>query len=587
MPIIEYQNGQVFYQLPQVQGPFPVWLLSSSIGDSILEVSQSLKLPVELCAQAALGTVSLVCQFFINVQCPSFDPAPPTLFLLSVSNSSGGKSILEQRFLRAVKVFERKQEEEIEVAMTHYRAEMKIWEDDDRRLRKDYREAQQGSVEAEHIRAQRLQHEKDRPTEPKKLEFRFADMSPEGLRDALVANHGAGIFSPDAGPTLLGKTFSHPAMLSGYWSGEDRPVGLAGGNRRPVMPHVTSALMTQQVPFASYMKIRGSEAFGTGLLARILIVFSIIVERPGEPTVIEERPEPKLDLFNRRAGDILNQTMPAPRDRLTLKLSDEAKCYWKWFKDSVHNDLICGNFSDDMKSFFRKIGQQATRLAALFHYFDGASGDISPAAMKGAIALCEWYLFEYIRVFTPYVPSPQQKGEDAARELLQWLQEAASQPWKYPKLTVGQYTERDLRNYAIRNDVQKLDVAINTLLCQGHISVKKGTKGGRIICYPSWSSPMPNATGSYDAISALIDAPVMSTHLDTVNQYKPTHNAGVKTSYSRQRMQIPPYQVDGNADHQQNADDSEQMCAVRAQLEKNAIEDEVGTIHVSAGYGPG
>ena len=509
MPIIEYQNGQVVYQSPQVQGPFPVWSIPARIGDPIFEVSTNHRLPVELCAQAALGTVSLVCGFFINVQCPPYDPAPTTLFLLGVSNSSAGKSLLEQRFLRAVMAFERKQEDEIEVAKTDYRAEMKIWEDDGRQLSKEYREVKQGSVEAVQIRAQRLQHEKERPVEPKKLEFRYAEMSPEGLRDALVANHTAGIFSPDAGPTLLGKTFSHPAMLSGYWSGEDRPVGLAGGNRRPVMPHLTSSLMTQEERFAAYMKIRGPEAFGTGLLARMLVVSSIIVDLPGESTSIEDRPEPKLDLFNQRAGDILNQTMPAPRERLTLKLSDGAKCYWKWFKDSVHNDLICRNFSEDIKSFFRKIGQQATRLAALFHYFDGASGDISPEAMKGAIALCEWYLWEYIRVFTPYAPSQQQKDANTAQKLLQWIQDVYADPLRYQKLTRGKYSERDCRNYSNVRDPQELANAINMLVCQGDIAVREGPKGGRIIYYPYRTAPavpshfdlpynrQPNATAQY------------------------------------------------------------------------------------------
>lgn len=489
MPIIENQNGHVAYQPPLDQGSFPVWAIPACIGDSILEVSTHHRLPVELCAQAALGTVSLVCGFFINVQCPSFAPAPPTLFLLSVSNTSGGKSILEQLFLRAVKSFERKQEDECEIASANYRAEMKIWEDDDRRLSKDYRKAEQGSDEVVKIRALRLQHEKERPVEPKKLVFRFAETSPEGLRDALVANHAAGIFSPDAGPTLLGKTFSHPAMLSGYWSGEDRPVGLASGNRRPVMPHLTSSLMTQEERFAAYMKIRGPEAFGTGLLARNLVVFSKIVDSPGNSTIIEDRPEPKLDFFNQRAGDILNQTMPAPHERLTLKLSDGAKCYWKWFKDSVDNELICKDYSDDIKSFFRKIGQQATRLAALFHYFDGASGDISPVAMKGAIALCEWYLSEFIRVFSPYAPSQHQKDGENAQKLLQWIEDVYAQPSRYPKLAVGQYSERDLRNYSSVRDPQALAAAIDILASKWHIAVREGPKGGRIVYHPYWAAP--------------------------------------------------------------------------------------------------
>lgn len=142
-----------------------------------------------------------------------------------------------------------------------------------------------------------------------------------------------------------------------------------------------------------------------------------------------------------------------------------------------------------MKSFFRKIGQQASRLAALFHYFSGETGDISPEAMDAAITVCEWYVLECIRVFMRYTqPEPQRM--DAAQSLLQWLQEATAEPWRYPKLTPHRYTERDLRNYScIRNDPLGLEIAINSLHSQGQISVETGPKGGRIIYFPYWKAP--------------------------------------------------------------------------------------------------
>lgn len=486
MPILEYQNGQVAYVPSAFQFPYPVRSLPARVGDAVSELSTIFRLPVELAAHAALGTISLVGQQFVNVQCSPYDPASVSLFLMAVSNSSGGKSIVEQRFLRAVVAFERRQEEATEAAMSDYRAGMKIWEDDGRRLASEYRDTERGSVKANHIRAQRRQHERDRPVEPQKWELRYADMSPAGLRDALIANRAVGILSPDAGPVLNGATFSQPAMLSGYWSGEDRPVGLASGNRRPVEPRLTISLMTQEDPFAAFMKSRGSNAFGTGLLGRFLIACPKIIESPGQSTQIEESPEPKLELFNQRVTDILNQTLPASRERLTLKLSEDAKRYWNEFKRWVHDELICGHLSDDMKSCFRRIGQQATRLAALFHYFDGAEGDISPDAMKGAIALCEWYAFEFIRMFTPYAPSQQQQDEEVAEKLLQWLKEAIAEPWRYPKLKPGRYAERDLRNYSsIRGNPLALERAINILNLRGYITVLDGPKGGRVVCYPA------------------------------------------------------------------------------------------------------
>ncbi|MDY7576723.1 DUF3987 domain-containing protein [Herbaspirillum sp. RTI4] len=158
------------------------------------------------------------------------------------------------------------------------------------------------------------------------------------------------------------------------------------------MPHLTISVMIQEDRFALYMKTRGAEAFSTGLLGRMLVAYSTIIDRPGELPNTWDRPEPKLDVFNQRAEDILNQPMPAPRERLTLRLSEEATRYWGWFKSWVHDNLICGDFSEDMKSFFRKIGQNATRLAASLHYFGGADGDITADAMKSAIIVRHFFV---------------------------------------------------------------------------------------------------------------------------------------------------------------------------------------------------
>lgn len=491
MPI-EYKNGQATYQRPTIQGPYPVEVLLPLIGDPVREASANHRVSVELAAHAALAVVSLVSQPFVNVQCPSFPPASVSLFLIAISDSTGGKSTVQERFLQGVVAFERRQDEEIEVTTSNYDADMEIWLDDKHRLAKEYRNAKPGAVEAEGIRFQRRQHEKDRPVKPKKWELHFADTSPEGLRDALVATPAVAILSPDGGLALNGRAFKEPAVLSSYWSGEDLPVGRAGGNRRPVEPRVTISVMPQVGPFESYMESRGSEAFATGLLGRILLASPETIETPGRPTQIEDLPEPGLDRFTQRVTQILNQPLPAPGERRVLKLSAGAKLYWKWFTEWVRDNLVCGNlYSENMKPFFKRLGQQASRLAALFHYFAGGPGDIHEGAMKDAIILCEWYLFEYIRVFERYAPSQQRQDQAAAEKLLHWLQEAVAESLQHPDLTSGRYTERHLRNYSNIRDPQVLRAAIDMLHFQGHIAVHSGPKGGRVIYHPSWRAPIP------------------------------------------------------------------------------------------------
>ncbi|MGN8106884.1 DUF3987 domain-containing protein [Paraburkholderia sp. 22098] len=487
MPIVEYSNGQYGYEPPGPQGVYPARVLPSLIGDAVLEVSTGLNVSVQLAAHAALATVSLVGQHFVNVQCPNFPPAPCALFLLAVSNSSGGKSLVEQRFLRAVTALELKLKEAAADNMPDFQARMKIWRDDERRLSKAYLDASLGTEASRVIQEQRLLHEKNKPVPPSQRELRFADLSPQGLRDMLVAHSAVGILSPEAGPVMNGPTFSMPALLSGYWSGEDRPVALVSGNRRPTSPRLTVSVVLQQERFLAYMKNRGEEAFGTGLLARFLPAFPVSFDCPGRQTAVEDAPEPKLDRFNARVADILTQPVPAPQERQNLQLSEGARYYWKLFTEAVNTHLICGPDSDNVKSFFRKLGEHAARLAALFHYFDGQPGDVSPEAMARAIVLCEWYVDEFMRMFTRFAPSEQQQHSEAAQKLLEWLQDAYANAWKYSKLTRGRYSERDLNNYSpIRSDPQLLSAAINRLLYRGEIATRPGKKGGRIIFYPAY-----------------------------------------------------------------------------------------------------
>ncbi|WP_175947841.1 DUF3987 domain-containing protein [Burkholderia pyrrocinia] len=522
MPIIEpIYGGPAYYQRPYGQGPYPIDACPSIIAEAVREASWKLNAPIEMAAHAALGAVSLVAQNYVNVQCPGYEPASVSLFLLTISNSSGGKSLMERCFLRAVSELERRQDEEFDDQMVAFQAEMRIWLDDERQLAKEYRAAERGSEEAERLRDERLLHEQSRPVKPSIRVFRMAATNPQGLRDTLIANGAIGIFSADGGPTLNGETFSQPAVLCDYWSGEERATGLVSGMRRPIEPRVTVSIMTQEDQFSDYMRNRAANAFGTGLLARCLPAFAPVIDVSGGSTEVGDIPEPKLDLFSDRMRQILSQPVPSPRKRVILMFSDEAKLYWKWFKDAVNNGLLVADYADNIKSFFRKLAQSASRIAALFHYVEGDGGEISGKAMKAAIALCEWYVFEYVKVFEPYAPTQQQQDEVAMQKLLEWLQGAAANPMRYPRLTAGRYTERDLRNYSsIRNDPDQLGRAINMLWQRRLISSMQGKSGGRIIIFPanSWAVSVP-VTNNFNPGSFGNSAPAMPVNQPVAGAY--------------------------------------------------------------------
>jgi hypothetical protein len=314
--------------------------------------------------------------------------------------------------------------------------------------------------------------------------LRFSSVRPEALRDALVANHSILISNPDAGHVINGYTLSQPTVLCGYWSADDVSVGMVSGNRRLGEPAVTMSYMTQERYFTKYMSTRGEEAFGSGLWARNLVA-QVNDDENSEPTAIAEVDQPQMILFNKLSELLLEQDIPEPANRQILELSADAALYAQLFKTWVQRHRIQGDFSEELKSFFRKIVQQATRIAAIFHYFCRRNGDISGESMQSAIGLCEWYMDEFIRIFANHAPSPQQMAEAAAQELLEWLEKATSEPWRYRNLKLGEYKERDLRNHAIRDNVEKLRVAIKVLEWRGLITVGATLRGATVIYFPA------------------------------------------------------------------------------------------------------
>jgi len=617
VPILECQNAPDVYQFPTTQDVYPVDALPPVIRNAVREVSGKLDVPAVIAVHTALGVVSLACQNFISVQCPNYPPTPCALFLWTISNTSGGKSLMEQRFLRKVVEFENKSKEGAAARMSDYKAELKIWNDDDRRLSKEYRDAEPGSEQATLIRERRLLHEKARPVKPEARELRYADLSPQGLRDALVANGAIGILSPEAGPAINGMTFSQPAMLCGYWSGEDRPVALVSGSRRADAPRLTMSVMFQDDRFREYMKNRGADAFGTGLLARILPAFPMTFDWKGQKTTVGDVPEPALDLFNSRVAEVLAQ--PVPEKRLVRQLADGARHYWKLFREAVHRELICSDHSENIKSFFRKLAEQAARIAGLFHYFDGEPGDVSAEAMKSAIALCEWYAHEFFRIFSEFAPSQQQMENEAAQKLLAWLKEAFENPVRYSKLRTGQYSERDLNNYSpIRNDPANLAIAIDVLQRQGLIATAYGKKGGRVVFYPPYMAQHFQQAGfgmqpvNYNAANPFIAPSSMPAARQTYanngsgNQFgagnMPFNNSpnqgfarfdAMSAYHGTNAGSVPPSQSEqSHAEHHESPVmtmeyDSDELRVVKRYIEKKAMEEGIGPATLSVKYRSG
>jgi putative DNA primase/helicase len=112
---------------------------------------------------------------------------------------------------------------------------------------------------------------------------------------------------------------------------------------------------------------------------------------------------PKLAAFHRRVAEILNRPAPMAEDGTLsppmLTLAREAKAARVAFHDAVEVELASGGELRDVRDVASKAADNAARLAALFHVFEGLGGDIGLDAFEGASRIAAWHLSESRRFF--------------------------------------------------------------------------------------------------------------------------------------------------------------------------------------------
>jgi hypothetical protein len=149
----------------------------------------------------------------------------------------------------------------------------------------------------------------------------------------------------------------------------------------------------------------------------------------------------------------------------------EARLFLKNFTNQVERELPPGRALHDINDCASKVGENAVRLAGLFHYYEGIEGPITTNTIERAIAICEWHMLEFIRIFRepPEMPLEIQDAMAVEKFLTDRLSTfpRANMVLKSYLLTHGPTT---IRKKA------RLDLALNVLSSQGKISVQRENK---------------------------------------------------------------------------------------------------------------
>ncbi len=467
---------------------FPVDAFPPLIKNAICEAHEVTKAPIALIAASALGAISLACQNRIDVIRPGNHRGPVSLFVLTIAESGERKSTVDKLLLKPLRAKEEKLEN------IHNR-EYQIYYKQNQ-IAVSVRKALENKLKAHINRDKDITEIKSAimalqsPAPPVRRKLTFNDATPAAIKAFLCGGWNAvGVMSDEAGTIFGGHALSELPFINTMWDGERFSVERKNEPDAVISDaRMTLSLMVQPEAFRDYLERKGSMAKGVGFFARCLISFPTSTQGSRLITVPVTSQE-HIPKFHDRLMEIINESLATNiSERLSLKFSPEAEKSWINYYNQIETSIgIQGkNGLSDFKDFASKSAENIARIAALIHYFEGNTGDISECATQSAIEIFSWYGFEHQRLFTKV--DTAETPEQDAMELLTWIEV------KYRERLSVALDKNFIRRYG-PNRLRtggKIYMLLDWLQSQRKIIIFK--QDNKTLVYPSWAST-PNYTG--------------------------------------------------------------------------------------------
>ena len=467
--------------------PYPIDALPDTIRAAVEEVIGFVKAPIPLAASSALGVLSLAIQANVDVQRAENLQGPSSLFLMTIADSGERKSTCDKHFSKAIQVYQNDQQTAAGPLLKNHNADMTKWDAQysgvKQKIQQVAKNGKSSDTEGQTLRD--LEHTKPEP--PRVSRLLYADVTPEALAYSLAKNWpSGGVVSAEAGIVFgshgMGKdsVMRNLGLLNQLWDGGSLTIDRRTSESFTVKgARLTMSLQVQEPTLREFFEKSGALARGTGFLARFLIAWpeSTQGQRPfTEPPTAW----PHVAAFNRRIAEILAQPAPVEKDGSlapqTLTLSPEAKTAWIAYHDEIEGMLGKGKELYAVRDVASKSADNAVRIAALFHIFDGGQGPISKDIFDGAARISAWYLNESLRFFGELALPPE--VADAVR-LDRWLVEHCQREHE------GSVSTREAQRTGPVRDKDRLESALSYLGELDRVEVVKDGKKRIILLNPA------------------------------------------------------------------------------------------------------
>lgn len=456
---------------------YPIYSFHNLVRDALLEVRHNSQAPDALIAASFLTAMSISCQSDIDIELPTGQIRPVSLFVATIADSGERKSSVDSLVCEPIYAYDEEHAEAYAKALTAYQGELRYWKTINASLQRKITKAQDNGQSTEHLRAELIEHAAQKPTEPIRNRLIHQSITRRPLMNTLRGDSKSIAILSDEGELVLkGGAMDELGTINKAWDGARRmTLGRSDDSIEVANPRMTLSFMVQELVFKDFLAKRGQIVRATGHLARYLVGWPESTQGSRFMSLQEPVWE-HLPKFHHQVRKLLADASVRRKagdySRRLLVFSPEAREYWVQVQNQIEPQLQPGGQFASVRDFASKVLEITSRVAAIFHHFTSQEGGtISRDTLQRAIDVVNWHLLEFIRLFG----EPNQEPQDLrdVRLLGTYLY---SHYWRY------------CHTSALRNDVRKcgpirhqgrFEAALQRLCWAGQVAIRYEYQGRR------------------------------------------------------------------------------------------------------------
>ncbi len=453
-----------------IQGfnPYPIDAFPPVARNAIQELERNVQAPLSLISTAVLALLSATAQANVKVKLPTGgEPKPTTLYTLVVAESGERKTTIDRLLFKHLYKRDELHEARYAAELDAYVVNQSIHASVTRELTRKITQATCEGKPVDELTAKLHEHHKLKPVKPQSRRLIFQNASERSIMDALEGDGKSIALLGDEGEFILrSPLFSQNGLLNKAWDGGpvvmDRANGLSLTARDTRM---TVSIMAQSAVLQEFAQKRGKSARASGFYARVLVTWPSSTQGRRFNYDVTQRWE-ALGTLHALADELMgDNTITTSIEPIIYEFDEDATREWLDYVNTVEFNIQPTGALRSIPDFASKAGEITARIAALLHHFGRCTGKMTRETLLCAMRVMDFYISEFLRLFSPQheVPIVQTEAQALEHYLMRvcWIRGYKLIP-----------SNDVYRNFKIRGDTGSFKSALQLLIHQGKITVQ-------------------------------------------------------------------------------------------------------------------